>query len=236
METKPDQSLFLRGLIDTLPLIFAATPFAILYGALAINYGLSFAAAIGMSVFVYAGASQFVAATLVGAGTPILIIIATVFIVNLRHMLYSVALMPRVKSLHKGLRFFMAFWMTDESFAAVSRYLQRKPTDQEFHRYFWGSAFGMYTNWIFFTWIGVVLGQTIPDMTTWGLDMAMVLAFIAIVVPSLKHHAHIACALTAGVAAILTYDWPFKTGLLISSILAIVVGFTLDKQDQQETA
>ena len=118
----------------------------------------------------------------------------------------------------------MAFWLTDESFASLSRYQQTQPTDQDLHRYYWGSAVGMYVNWVFFTGVGVYLGKAIPDMTNWGLDMAMVLAFIAIIVPSLKHHGHILCVVTALIAAAVTINWPYKTGLLFSSLLAIAVG------------
>jgi len=217
-------SLFLRGLIDTLPLIVACIPFAIVYGALAVDAGLSFSAAMGISIFVFAGASQFVAVTLIAASTPFLVIVVTVFIVNLRHLLYSLNLMRFAKPLTPWQRIPMAFWMTDESFAAVTRYLQQKPTDQQLHQYYWGSAVGMYSNWIFFSGVGIYLGKAIPDMTSWGLDMAMVLAFTAIVVTSLKHRAHILCMIVAIVAAIITYDWPYKSGLLFSSLLAIAVG------------
>ena len=222
-------AVFLKGLIDTLPLILAAAPFAVIYGALAIGNGLSVAATLGISILVFAGASQFVAATLVGLSAPLLVIIATVFIVNLRHMLYSLSVMSRIKNLNPWLRIPMAFWMTDESFAVISRQLETQKKDYNLYSYFWGSAIGMYLNWIFFTVVGIVLGQSIPNMTEWGLDMAMVMAFIAIVVPQLKSKAHLACALTAIAAAVLTYDWPYKLGLLLSSLLAIAVGFFLSK-------
>jgi predicted branched-subunit amino acid permease len=67
----------------------AATPFAILYGALALNNGLFFIAACSSEHvnFLFAGASQFVAVTLMGTSAPVLIIILTVFVVNLRHIL-----------------------------------------------------------------------------------------------------------------------------------------------------
>lgn len=221
---------FLKGLIDTSPLIIAATPFAILYGALAVNAGLSVEAALGISIFVFAGASQFVAATLVAASTPLFVIVATVFVVNLRHILYSLSITPRVKTLKPWLRIPMAFWMTDESFAALSRFQQQNPSDKELHQYFWGSALGMYGNWILFTGVGILLGKTVPDMTAWGLDMAMVLAFIAIVVPSLRHTGHVLCAVTACCLAVITFDWPYKTGLLFSSLMAIAIGVLTEQR------
>ncbi len=224
------KKLFIRGALDTFPLIVAAIPFAIIYGALALNNGLSFFATLGMSVFVFAGASQFVATTLVGASAPVLIIIATVFVVNLRHMLYSIRFMPTIKFLPKWQRIPMGFWMTDESFSVASRFIdQESPSDKQLHNYFWGSAIAMYLNWVLFTYIGMLLGKFIPGVTSWGLDIAMVLAFIAIVIPLLKTKSHICCALVAVVSAVITMHWPYKIGLLFSSLLAIAVGVLINK-------
>jgi 4-azaleucine resistance transporter AzlC len=230
LDKQSTKGLFARGALDTFPLIVAATPFAILYGALALNNGMSFVAALSMSIFVFAGASQFVAVTLVGASAPVLIIIATVFVVNLRHILYSIRFMPNIKSLPKWQRIPMGFWMTDESFSVASRFIdQDKPSDKQLHHYYWGSAIAMYLNWVLFTYIGMLLGQYMPSVTSWGLDIAMVLAFIAIVVPFLKTKSHICCVLVAVVSSVITMHWPYKIGLLFSSLLAISVGVLINK-------
>ena len=64
------KSEFLAGFRDTLPLIVGAIPFGILFGALAITAGLSVWATLGLSLIVFAGSSQFIAATLVSQGGP----------------------------------------------------------------------------------------------------------------------------------------------------------------------
>lgn len=61
MSTQQRGNLFRRGWIDTIPLVVACIPFGILYGAMAASSGLDLAATLGMSLFVYAGASQFIA-------------------------------------------------------------------------------------------------------------------------------------------------------------------------------
>ncbi|TFG43683.1 MAG: branched-chain amino acid ABC transporter permease, partial [Syntrophobacterales bacterium] len=80
---------FLSGARDTFPLLLGALPFGLIYGAVAATSGVSTLAAVAMSAFVFAGASQFIAVGLVAAQTPVAIIVLTTFIVNLRHMLYS---------------------------------------------------------------------------------------------------------------------------------------------------
>jgi len=60
-------SLFFEGAKDTFPLIVGAIPFGIIFGTLATTAGLSFVATMGMSMFVFAGASQFVCLSLLVA-------------------------------------------------------------------------------------------------------------------------------------------------------------------------
>lgn len=232
VQKKSARYSFLMGARDTLPLIIAAIPFAIVYGALAISQGLSEWLVIGMSVFVFAGASQFVAVTLLAASTAFPVILLTVFIVNLRHMLYAASLMPKIEKLSQLIRVPMAFWLTDETYAVMSNRFSRGSDDDsqdvKFVPFYLGSSLAMYLNWLLFSWIGITLGQQIPNITSWGLDIAMVVAFIGIVVPHLKNHADWACAITAGISALLTFDWPHQTGLLFSSFIAIAVGVILE--------
>ncbi|MCP5010905.1 MAG: branched-chain amino acid ABC transporter permease, partial [Aestuariibacter sp.] len=84
------------------------------------------------------------------------------------------------------------------------------------------------------TWLGLTLGQQIPDMTNWGLEVAMIVAFVGIVVPLLRHRAQWACAATAVVASILTFHWPHQIGLLFSSLVAIGVGLLLERRDKEK--
>ena len=220
----------LRGAIDSLPLIFAAVPFGLIFGALAVSIGLSSWATMSMSLFVFAGASQFIAISLISSGAPLLLIYMAVFFVNLRHLLYSVTLMPYVANLPQKLRIPMAFCLTDETFAVVSKKILKKQDESGIHLYYFGSALTMYTVWSLCTFIGIVLGQQIPDMISWGLDVAMILSFVGIVVPNLKDLPDWACAITAMISTILTYDWPNQIGLFFSSILAISIAVFLEKQ------
>lgn len=220
---KYSYSLALTGARDMIPLLVAAAPFGTVYGALAISQGMSEWLVMAMSLFVFAGASQFIAVTLLASSTLIPVIVITVFVVNLRHMLYSASLMPQLEKVPQLLRAPMAFWLTDESYAVVSRYIQSKPKTADFISYYLGSSLAMYINWAFFSWLGITLGQTIPNIGNWGLEVAMIVAFVGIVVPAMRTRADWACAITATFGALLTYDWPHQTGLLFSSVVAIIV-------------
>src|SRR5260221_13177495 len=82
-----------------------------------------------MSAFVFAGASQFVALTLwIVNPLPVITIILTTFIVNLRHVLMGASLRPWFARLAPSKVYTSVFFMVDESwplaisdFAAVGR-------------------------------------------------------------------------------------------------------------------
>jgi predicted branched-subunit amino acid permease len=71
---------FIAGLKDTLPLMLGAAPFGIIFGALAITSGLSVGATLGMSLFVFAGSSQFIAVGLLARAASLPVIILTTFV------------------------------------------------------------------------------------------------------------------------------------------------------------
>ncbi len=220
---------FLDGVVATMPLVIAAFPFGVVYGAMAQTIELTVLQTVGMSAIVFAGSSQFIAVTLLASAASFPIIVFTIFIVNLRHMLYSANLIKRVQHWPQYWRAPLAFWLTDETFAAVSGRLLTQSDASGLRWFYFGSAIFMYSFWQLSSLLGFLLGQTIPGLSDWGLEIAMIVAFIGIVVPALKARAEWVCALTAVVAGIFCYDWPHQTGLLFSAVIAIVAGLLVER-------
>ncbi len=218
------RSEFVNGIRDTFPLVVGAIPFALIFGALAVNNGLSSAAAMGLSLFVFAGSSQFIASGLVGQGVGLALIVFTTFIVNVRHVLYSATLAPHVKHLPQRWLLPLGFWLTDETFAVVvTRYSQVDSSPFK-HWYHLGSAVIMYLNWNFWTFIGLVAGQSIPDLSRFGLSFAMDVTFIGMIMPQLKNRPMALAALVAGLSAVALNNLPNKLGLIVAVFIGIGTG------------
>ena len=83
------RAAFIGGLKNIAPLLIGAAPFGIIYGVIAVGVGIPVVVAQAISLIVFAGSAQFIAAQLIGAGASGLVIVLTTFIVNLRHALYS---------------------------------------------------------------------------------------------------------------------------------------------------
>ncbi len=212
-----------RGAADTLPLILAAIPFGLLYGALCQAFGFSLFLCLSMSALVFAGSAQFVAVNLLAAGTPWLVVVAATFIVNLRHLMYSANLMKNVRPYSQRRRAVMAFGLTDETFATVLNRLQRQPHRPFSSAYLLGSAAFMYANWFACSALGYLASGQFEDPLSWGLEVAMVVAFIGIVAPLLVDHLKWLCALLAGSIALLTHSWPYQSGILLAATVAILI-------------
>ncbi|NEQ50356.1 MAG: AzlC family ABC transporter permease [Leptolyngbya sp. SIO3F4] len=217
-------SEFWAGAQQTIPLIVGAIPFGIIFGTLAQASGLSFAGAIGMSAIVFAGSSQFIALGLLGVGTPLGIIVLTTWVVNLRHLLYAVSLVPYVKHLSQAWKLPLGFWLTDENFmVAIQRYRQDDPSPYK-HWFQLGSALAMYANWQLCTLIGLTLGQSIPNASAWGLDFAMVATFIGMTIPYLTNRPMVATVFVSGITALLAHGLPHQLGLMVAAIAGILTG------------
>lgn len=233
------RSEFLSGAKDTFPLIIGAIPFGIIYGAAAVTGGLSPLATLGMSLFVYAGSAQFIAAGLVAQGAAFGIIVVTTFIVNLRHVLYSASLAPYMQHLAQRWLLPLGFWLTDETYAVVIRRYPQDDASPYKHWYHFGSSLAMYVNWQLCTLIGIVAGQQLEGLADLGLDVAMVVTFIGIVVPLVATRPMLVCAVTAGIVSLLTNAMPNKLGLMVTAVVAIAAGLlaeSLQPHEQVEKA
>ncbi len=117
------RSEFFAGVRAELPLQVGVVPFGFIYGALAVQLGVPASIAQAMSSVIFGGSSQFIAAPLIVAQTPALILIATVFFVNLRHALYSASLAPYLEKLSARWKMLLAYLLTDEAYAvAIARF------------------------------------------------------------------------------------------------------------------
>lgn len=221
---------FTHGARDIVPMIVGAIPFGIIFGTLAAGAGLSAWQAIGMSLLVFAGSSQFIAITLLSGGAGTAVVLLTTFVVNLRHALYSATLQPFVRHLPTRWRMPLAFWLTDEAFAVVQHRYAEKDDSPHKHWYFFGAALAMYLNWQLCTLVGVLFGQAVPNLAAWGLDFAMLATFIGIVVPMLRNKPQVAAALVAGAVALLCHGLPYKLGLMAAALSGIVVGVVLERR------
>lgn len=217
---------FWTGVRAEIPLLVGVFPFGMIYGALALNTGLSTSAAQMMSSIVFAGSAQFITAQLVHDAAPGFVIVLTIAVVNLRHMLYSASLAPYLASVSMRWKTLLSYLLTDEAYAPTIIKYEREGVQPFSHWFLLGAGLSLWTTWQISTALGIFLGTAIPE--SWSLDFALPLTFIAMVVPVLKGRPYIAAALSAGVTALVAYSLPYKLGLILAALVGIAVGTFLE--------
>lgn len=215
---------FWTGARDTLPLIVGAIPFGLIFGALGVASGLSFAGTLAMSAFVFAGSAQFIALGLLAAGTGWPVIVLTTFVVNLRHLLYAASLLPHLRHLPRRWHVPMAFWLTDETFAVTIQRYSRAGGASHRRWYYLGSALAMYGNWQLCTFLGLTFGRAIPDASAWGLEFAMPVTFIGMILPYLQTRPMGVSVLVSGGVSLAAHSLPNKLGLMLAAVAGIAAG------------
>jgi 4-azaleucine resistance transporter AzlC len=202
-------------------------PFGIIYGVLALGAGLSPAEAQAMSAIIFAGSAQFITTQLVELGTPGLVIVLTIFVVNLRHALYSASIAPYLKDLSLKWKGWLAYLLTDEAYVVTVNCFRKKGPSECGHWFFLGAGLSLWLTWQISTGVGIVFGSIIP--AEWPLDFAIPLTFIALLAPSLDEGSSVGAALTAGIASVLLFGLPYKIGILIAAFIGIGIGMLLER-------
>ncbi len=215
---------FLAGMKATIPLVIGAVPFGIIFGALAITSGVSVLGTMALSIFVFAGSAQFIGVGLVAAGASIPVIVLTTFVVNLRHALYSATLAPYVRHLRQRWLLPLAYFLTDESFVIASTHYAQPGDLTHKHWYYLASNLTLFVSWQLATWLGIFAGTRIPDPTRLGLDFAMSVTFIGMLVPLIKNRPVLAAVVVASIVAVVTFGMPNKIGLIIAALAGVAAG------------
>jgi len=226
---------FLAGVRDEAPILLGVAPFGLIFGALAISAGMPPALAQATSAIIFAGSAQFITAQLVGAGASGLVILMVVFVVNLRHALYSASIAPYVKHLGPAWKIVLAYLLTDEAYAVVITHYQRIASEPESpdrrHWYFLGAGLTLWASWQVSTLVGLFIGARLPE--SWPTGFFLTLTFIALVVPALRDRPSVVAAAVAGFVGLATTGLPLKTGLLLAALAGIAAGMWVERRVQR---
>lgn len=164
------------GVADVFPPVVAMIPFALIMGSQAAAKGLTPLEVLAMSSIVFAGASQFLAASLWSSPAPALTLALAVFLVNLRHVLMGASIARKIG--HFGpWRYAAAHLMTDEVWAVAERRALGRPITRA---YWFGAGVFLFSAWQVATTLGAVIGAFVREPERYGLDFAFPAIFIAL--------------------------------------------------------
>lgn len=215
------------------PIMMGYLPIGFAYGVLAVNAGLSVFQTVLMSIIVYAGSSQLIAASLFAQMVNPISIIATTFIVNLRHMLMSAALAPYLQTWRNGEVAAFSFELTDESFGIHSLRFEKgenQPTSSITINLMCQLA------WVAGSMLGAITGNLIEDVRPFALDYALPAMFIALLILQIRNRRHVIIAVLGALLSLVL--WIFgatQWNVIIATVIAAAAGAGLDTWKTQRS-
>jgi 4-azaleucine resistance transporter AzlC len=187
-----------RGLFRDVALVCLADGIVgVSFGATAVAGGLAWWVPVAMSLFVFAGGSQFAAVGVVLAGGSPVAAVAAGALLNTRLLPYSLAVTD-VTSGPWWTRLIGAQVTTDESVAFALR--QHDPAARR--QAFWTCGVTLFAVWNVAVLLGVLAGTAVRNTAAFGLDATFPAFVLALALPTLADRRTQAAAGTGAAAAV----------------------------------
>lgn len=211
------------GFRDAAPMLLGTIPFGLVAGATPVAAGLGVADVMGLSLIVFAGASQIATAEVLTSGGSVAIAVLTAWTINLRLILYSASLAPTLAHESKRRRLLASYFLVDQAYAlAISRWDGTdEPTDRLPYFFAVGGLLG--STWLAATYVGAVAGSSLPADIP--LDFMVPLVFLVLVVPAMVSRPAILAAVFGGGGAVVAHQvGAGRLAVMIGGLLGIGAG------------
>lgn len=211
------------GLRDTAPMLIGILPFGVVAGAAPIAAGLDAGHAVGLSMFLFAGASQLAVVDVLGSGGGVAVAVLTAITINLRLLLYSASLAPPLARESLRARLVVGYLLVDQAYAlAIVRW---DGTDDRRDRlpYYLAVGLLLWVSWQVTTVVGALVGARVPDDVP--LDFAVPLVFLVLLVPVIDKRPAAVAAVVGGAAAVASAQLGAdRLSLMVGGVLGIAAG------------
>lgn len=218
---------FFSGVKDCIPTLFGYLSIGFACGVVSKSCGMTICETVAMSTFIYAGSSQFIAASMILSSASILQTILTIFLVNFRHLLMSAAMAPYFKNNSLKKNFTVGVLMTDETFALASSH--GNTNNNINYKWMMGVNITAYLNWIAATFVGACFSSLIYDYKKFGLDFALPAMFIGLLISNLKEGSEVKKSASIVISSVIVLIvsiqvFSVNTGIIISAVVGSIIG------------
>lgn len=224
-----------RGLNDSVPIVIGYIPACITFGLVGTSLGLGGWEVFLLSAVVYAGASQFIGAQLLAAGTAAPILLLLTFIINLRYFFISMSLSQRLeRGTRPPLKSIIGFGLTEEVYAVSM--MSHKNTNKGSHLsvpYLIGLEFPPYAVTLISTYAGIMLANYIPTFILPALNTSLYALLIALIIPQLLgNRRNLGICLSAALSSWLLQPLLGTSSVLVAMLIGACVGFYTPRQKE----
>lgn len=203
----------------TIPVLMGYIPLGMAFGLLLSKLLIPWYYAFFMSLFIFAGAGQFLALGLFASQATVLEIGIATFLLNLRHTFYGLSMLSALKNF-SWKKHYIIFGLTDETFALLkTNDVQEKDRERV---YLIITALNQ-SYWVIGSVIGALLGNIVP-FDYRGIEFSLTALFVVLSIDlysKSKQHKPFLISIVIGFVGMLAF--PSDKMLILSLSLAAVV-------------
>lgn len=210
------------GLVSSTSIAVGYLPIGFSFGVAAVQADLPAGIAIFVSLWVYAGASQFLLVSLLTSGAGVWAAVPAVLMMNARHVLYGPSLAPALRSSATVVpTSVLSYALTDEVYATAMGRMTAVPEEQR-EGWLLGLQSGAFVAWVGGTVAGTVF---VREVEMWssavraGLDFILPALFLALLLESDLRRWWVVIGVAVGVTALSALSMQ-PHNALVSGILA----------------
>jgi len=201
------------------------------FGLLLVSFDYPWYLAPIMSLFIYAGALQFVAINFFNLKAGVIDIAIASWFVNIRQSFYGLSLLKRFKDTG-NLKAYLIFGLTDETYALLTTIKDDESLNKRWY-YFFLTAFNQ-SYWFVGSTLGAIVGSNIKFNTA-GLEFSLTALFVVLCIEQYKNLKNIVPFIIGGGASIFALCFvPSDKMLIVSIIVALFLMFIFKKRVENE--
>jgi len=201
------------------------------FGLLLVSFDYDWYLAPIMSLFIYAGALQFVAINFFNAKAGFVDIAIASYFVNIRQSFYGLSLLKRFKKTGK-LKPYLIFGLTDETYALLTTIKDDEQLKKRWY-YFFLTAFNQ-SYWFIGSTLGAIVGSGIKFDTA-GLEFSLSALFVVLCIEQYKSLQNSIPFIIGLIASLFSLVFiPSDKMLIASIIIALVLMFSFRKKIEND--
>jgi len=179
------RKVFFAAFRYSIPVLLGYVAIGIAFGLVLSETGYPWWLALVMSLWMYAGAGQFIAVGLFAAGTTLLEACLIQLVVNARHIAYGLSMNKRFRDMG-SFKPYLIFSLTDETFALLSSLPEQASyTGGDRRLFMFYVALLDQSYWVSSSVVGAVAGALIPfDLK--GIGFALTALFVVLMIEQIK--------------------------------------------------
>lgn len=211
----------------SIPVMMGYSVLGFAFGLLLVSFEYPWYLAPLMSIFIYAGALQFVAISFFNVKAGFVDIAIATWFINIRQSFYGLSLLKRFKNMGKS-KVYLIFGLTDETYALLTTIKDDEQLKKKYYYIFLTALNQFY--WFIGSTLGAIVGSNIKFNTA-GLEFSLTALFVVLCIEQYKNLQNMMPFLIGGFASVVALIFfPPDMMLVLSILIALILLFLFKRK------